>query len=99
MAIARPQLAVYLSPSDIAVSRGINVLKVLTWIKSGELKAVNVATCAGRLPRWRIFPATLKRLTPLARRSRSLRSLDAPAARPGMLSSTSKRGNHSHPGD
>ena len=60
MAIARPQLAVYLSPSDIAVSRGINVLKVLTWIKSGELKAVNVATCAGRLPRWRISPADLE---------------------------------------
>lgn len=60
MAIARPQLAVYLSPSDIAVSRGINVLKVLTWIKTGELKAVNVATCAGRLPRWRISPADLE---------------------------------------
>lgn len=59
-AIRPPQLAVYLSPSDIAVSRVINVIKVLTWIKSGELRAVNVATFAGRLPRWRISPADLE---------------------------------------
>ena len=60
-ATRRPLLAVYLSPQDIATSRGINVIKVLTWIKSGELKAVNVATCAGKLPRWRISPADLER--------------------------------------
>ena len=59
-ATRRPQLAVYLSPSDIAVSRGINVIKVLTWIKSGELRAVNMATQAGKLPRWRISPADLE---------------------------------------
>ena len=59
-ATRRPLLAVYLSPADIAASRGINVVKVLTWIKTGELKAVNVATCAGRLPRWRISPADLE---------------------------------------
>jgi hypothetical protein len=53
-------LAVYLSPQDIATSRGINVLKPLTWIKTGELKAVNVATKAGGLPRWRISPAALE---------------------------------------
>ena len=60
MATAKPQLAVYLSPSDIAVSRGINVVKVLTWIKTGELRAINVATQTGRLPRWRISPAELE---------------------------------------
>ena len=61
MAKRRPQqLAVYHSPSDIAVSRGINVIKVLTWIKSGELGAVNMATQAGKLPRWRISPADLE---------------------------------------
>ena len=59
-ATRHPRLAVYLSPSDIAVSRGVNTIKVLTWIKTGELKAVNVATCAGRLPRWRISPADLE---------------------------------------
>ena len=55
-----PQLAVYLSPQDIATSRGINVLKPLTWIKTGELRAVNMATKAGGLPRWRISPADLE---------------------------------------
>ena len=60
MATAKPQLAVYLSPSDIAVSRGINVVKVLTWIKTGELRAINVATQTGLLPRWRISPAELE---------------------------------------
>lgn len=61
MAIARPQLAVYLAPSDIARSRGVNVLKVLGWIKTGELKAVNMATCVGKLPRWKISPVDLER--------------------------------------
>ena len=55
------QLAVYLTPADIAASRGINVLKVLGWIKSGELRATNYATSqAGKLPRWRISPADLE---------------------------------------
>lgn len=53
-------LAVYLSPQDIATSRGINVLKPLTWIKTGELRAVNMATKPGGLPRWRIAPADLE---------------------------------------
>lgn len=56
----RPQLAVYISVSDIARSRGVNESKVIAWIKSGELRAVNMATCAGRLPRWRISPADLE---------------------------------------
>lgn len=60
MAVARPQLAVYLAPSDIARSRGVNVSKVLGFIHSGELKAVNMATQTGKLPRWRIAPADLE---------------------------------------
>ncbi len=56
-----PALAVYLTPADIARSRGVNVLKVLGWIKSGELRATNYATSqAGKLPRWRISPADLE---------------------------------------
>ena len=55
------KLVDYLTPSDIARSRGINVAKPLGWIKSGELKAVNVATNRdGKLPRWRISPADLE---------------------------------------
>jgi hypothetical protein len=79
-ATRRPTLAVYITPTDIAESRGINVLKVLLWIKSGELRAVNVAASrAGKLPRWRISPADLEAFdaarmavpqSPVARRPR-----------------------------
>ena len=74
------QIAVYLRPSDIAMSRGVNVLKVLGWIKAGELRATNYATSkAGKLPRWRISPADLEAFdqarsavpsAPVTRRSR-----------------------------
>ncbi len=60
-AVRPPTLVVYLAPSDIARSRGISVLKVLGWIKSGELIATNYATSqSGKLPRWRISPADLE---------------------------------------
>ena len=58
---SRQILPVYLTPALIAESRGINVLKVHGWIRSGELRATNYATSqAGKLPRWRISPADLK---------------------------------------
>lgn len=61
MATRPTTLPVYLTPSDIAASRGVNVLKVLGWIRSGELRAINVATSqSGKLPRWRISPADLE---------------------------------------
>lgn len=79
-ATRRPALAVYLTPSDIATSRVVNVTKVLAWIDSGELRAVNVAANkAGKLPRWRISPADLEAFdaarvavpqTPVTRRPR-----------------------------
>ena len=52
--------AVDLSPQDYATMKGISVLKPLLWIKTGELEAVNVATKAGGLPRWRISPAAIE---------------------------------------
>jgi len=33
---------------------------VLTWIRNGELRAVNVAEGMGSRPRWRISPAALE---------------------------------------
>ena len=56
----RPTLAVWLGVGDIAQSWRVNESKVLGFIKTGELKAVNVATKAGGLPRWRISPADLE---------------------------------------
>ena len=56
-----PQLAAYLAPSDIARSRGVNVVKILDFIKSGELRATNYAASqCGKLPRWRVSPADLE---------------------------------------
>ena len=48
---------VALSPPEFAKRYGVNADKVRAWIKSGELRAVNVATnrSVGR-PRWRITP-------------------------------------------
>lgn len=53
------ETAVFLSPAAIAKSRGINTSKVLGWIHSGQLRALNYATRPNGVPRWRIDPADL----------------------------------------
>lgn len=42
------------SPPQLAKRLGIDPGKVLAWIYSGQLRAVNVATNLGGRPRWRI---------------------------------------------
>ena len=49
----------YLSPPEIAKRYGCDSHKILTWIRSGELHAVNMATTTGGRPRWRISPSDL----------------------------------------
>ena len=44
----------WLSPPEVARERGIGVSKVLGWIKSGQLDAVNCAASADGQPRWRV---------------------------------------------
>jgi hypothetical protein len=45
----------YLTPGEIAKNARIGINKVLFWINSGELRAVNVAANAGgQRPRWRV---------------------------------------------
>lgn len=75
----RPTLAVWLGVGDIARSWVVNESKVLGFIKSGELRATNVATRAGGKPRWRVRPSDLEAFTaaraavpqaPVSRRSR-----------------------------
>lgn len=44
----------WLSPRDVARARSIRVGKVLAWIRSGELEAVNCAEKRTGAPRWRI---------------------------------------------
>ena len=43
-----------LSPPALAKAWGIDVAKVLTWIKRGELKAINAATDRNGRPRYLI---------------------------------------------
>ena len=46
----------YLTPPEFAKLRGIDVHRVLAWIRSGELAAINVASTLSGRPRYRIRP-------------------------------------------
>ena len=46
-----------LTPPELARQWGIDVAKVLKWIKSGELRAVNLATTRTGRPRYAIDQA------------------------------------------
>jgi excisionase family DNA binding protein len=50
----------YLTPPEIAKRLRVNVDKVLTWIRSGELRAINVATRRGCRPRYRVAVVDLE---------------------------------------
>jgi excisionase family DNA binding protein len=43
-----------LTPPQIAAQLGVSPDKVLAWIRSGELRAFNAATCPHGRPRWLI---------------------------------------------
>jgi excisionase family DNA binding protein len=43
-----------LTVNDVANRYGVSVHTVLTWLKAGELKAVNAARRTGTRPQWRI---------------------------------------------
>jgi hypothetical protein len=49
----------WLTPPEVARERGIGVAKVLGWIRSGELEAVNLAATPHGPPRWRVSRAAL----------------------------------------
>jgi excisionase family DNA binding protein len=54
-----PKSSTKLTPRQIADRNRISVDKVLAWIHTGQLRAVNVATRPGGRPRWRISEADL----------------------------------------
>lgn len=47
------------SPQQVAERYGVDHFKVLRWINSGQLAAVNVATSPKGRPRWRISEEAL----------------------------------------
>jgi excisionase family DNA binding protein len=55
----RSRLCRTLSTSDAADRLGVSVNKILGWIHSRELRALNVAARPGGRPRWRISPEDL----------------------------------------
>ena len=70
MTSATPSTRHYLSPAQVAEDLGIDLRKVLLWIKTGELRACNLATqVSGKKPRWRISTIDLESF--LLRRSAS----------------------------
>ena len=54
-----PVTSRYLSPPEIARQRGVDVKKIIAWIHTGELRAVNFATTTSGRPRWKISPEAL----------------------------------------
>lgn len=51
----------YLTPPELARELGVGTNKVLFWIESGELRAINVATSRKNRPRWAIEPEEIER--------------------------------------
>ena len=49
----------YLTVPQLAERFGVKADKIIAWIKSGELRAMNVATAGGGRPRYRIAPDDL----------------------------------------
>ena len=49
----------YLTPPEVAQRLGISIKKILHWIETAELRAVNTATRRTGRPRWKITPEAL----------------------------------------
>ena len=77
--------ALHLTTPQVAKRLGVNQDKVLNWIRSGELRAMNYATRQSGRPRYRVAESDLAAFlasratvpTPPATRGRSRRKTDA----------------------
>lgn len=50
---------VWRTPPDVARELGVEVHKILAWIHSGKIKAVNLALEIGGRPRWKIHQSEI----------------------------------------
>jgi excisionase family DNA binding protein len=50
----------YLTVAELAERYGTNETKILSWIKAGELRAIDISARRGERPRWRISPEALE---------------------------------------
>jgi excisionase family DNA binding protein len=62
------------TPPELAALLGVSPDKILGWIRSGELRAVNVAARLGGKPRWTVSTDDLRAFE--TRRSNEARTLD-----------------------
>lgn len=51
-----PASTLYLTPPELASRLRVKAAKVINWIRSGELRAIDLATRGSRRPRYRISP-------------------------------------------
>jgi len=68
------ELPEWMTPRQLARHRQIRVEKVLNWIKSRELEAINMAASLSSKPRWKVSKAALEAFD----RGRSNRAFVAP---------------------
>ena len=72
-----------LTPPEVAQRYGVDPAKILTWIRAGELRAMNAATTRGGRPRYLIDEADLadfelgRSATPPPKPQRKRRETDA----------------------
>ena len=50
----------YMTPNQLAKRWRVSPDKVAAWIRSGELRALNVASAGSTRPRWRIPPEAVQ---------------------------------------
>ena len=55
-----PDEGAWMTPPAVAALLGIDPAKVISWIKRGELRAVDLAEVRGGRPRYRIAPEWLE---------------------------------------
>ena len=53
-------MAAYLTPPQLAEIYGVKPAKILAWISSGELAALNLAARGSSRPRYRISPEAIE---------------------------------------
>lgn len=58
--VASPAIRPMLSPPAVAQRLGVDRHKVVHWIDSGELAAINVAATGAAKPRWRVDQTDLQ---------------------------------------
>ena len=61
MSAAAPPADKMLRPREVAARLDCRLASVLAWIRSGELRGVDVSATRGKRSRWRIAPEDLER--------------------------------------